>query len=638
MRAARLLLLVALGLAAAPACARAEAVTLDRAKLASFVDGAVLQALDFRHFAGLSIAVVDRDGVALARGYGIAGLNPRRPARADTLFRVGSISKTVVWIAVMQLVEQGKISLDDPINDHLPPALRIPDEGFREPIRIRHLMTHSAGFEDTFEGLFSDDPARLVPLDDYLRTHRPHRVREAGTLAVYSNYGAALAGALVAHVAGEAWADYAERHVLRPLGMATATYRGPYPAELARARGLPDPMPAELAAKLTDGFSWSNGAYRAHPFEYVNTLPAGELSASADDMAAYMRALLDPDLMEKSGVLRKETALEMRKPMFANYPGLGQIFHGFMDYSIGRGRPAFGHGGALTYQYATMQIYPEDGIGIFLAVNTPNGRPVLNNLPGSLLGEFVGRAPPIPPRAADAVAEAQRVAGPYRSLRTAYHRSERALLDYHATFKVTALRNGDITIGPSPYHFIPVGEGVFVHAESHAPVVFREVNGTMRVYDTEGTEPAERIGIFEQTGFLVLLAALAGLAVLVTLGADAWRALRGRHGGNRAALALDGACLVWIAAGLLFYFAVTPWLDSEEVVVFTYPGRLFPAACWTILAACLMTLLAAAASLGPWRPRGWRWPRWFRHAAALLVLAAFGLTLYDRGLVGYSGF
>jgi CubicO group peptidase (beta-lactamase class C family) len=123
----------------------------------------------------------------MARGYGAAAFDPYRKVDADTLFRVGSISKTPVWIAIMQLVEEGKLSLDDPINDRLPPALRIPDESFQKPILIRHLMTHTAGFEDSLEDLFVHDPARLLALDESLAAHRVHRVREPGTLAVYSN-------------------------------------------------------------------------------------------------------------------------------------------------------------------------------------------------------------------------------------------------------------------------------------------------------------------------------------------------------------------------------------------------------------------------------------------------------------------
>src|SRR5208282_812384 len=174
------------------------------------------------------------------------------------------------WIAIMQLVEQGRLSLDDPINDRLPPSLQVPDEGFQKPILVRHLMTHTAGFEDSTEGLFVHDPTKLMTLDQSLAAHHVHRVREPGTLAVYSNYGAALAGALVAHVVGETWQDYAERHILRPLGLGTATYREPYPESVATARELPEPVAAEVLAKTTNGFSWSSGAYHTQPFEYVS--------------------------------------------------------------------------------------------------------------------------------------------------------------------------------------------------------------------------------------------------------------------------------------------------------------------------------------------------------------------------------
>ena len=277
-----LALLMSCGANRAPAQTQSH---VDRTTIEAFVDGAVREALRADHIAGVSIAIVDRAGVVMARGYGAAAFDPYRKADADTLFRVGSISKTPVWIAIMQLVEQGKLSLDDPINNRLPPSLQVPDEGFQKPILVRHLMTHTAGFEDSTEGLFVHDPTKLMTLDQSLAAYRVHRVREPGTLAVYSNYGAALAGALVAHVAGETWQDYAERRILRPLGLATATYREPYPESVATARDpRPEPMAAEVLAKRRRmGFSWSSGAYHTQPFEYVSDdAPAGNAgSASA---------------------------------------------------------------------------------------------------------------------------------------------------------------------------------------------------------------------------------------------------------------------------------------------------------------------------------------------------------------------
>jgi CubicO group peptidase (beta-lactamase class C family) len=490
------------------------------------------------------------------------------------LFRVGSISKTAVWISLMQLVEQGKLSLDDPINDHLPPALRIPDEGFREPIRVRHLMTHSAGFEDSvLEGLFVLDPARLLPLDDYLAAHRVHRVREPGTLAVYSNYGAALAGALIAHVSEQPWQDYAEQHVLRPLGIASATYREPYSADLAKAHGLAEPMPASVAAEVTTGFAYSAGAFHAHPFEYVSDFsPAGAMSASANEMALYMRALLDPTLLEKAGVLRAETALAMRKGLSANTLELSAWRHGFMDYSVVRGREAFGHGGDVIFQHSTMEIFPDEGLAIFVSVNTPNGVPLLSALPNILLDAFAGPAAPTPGRVADAQAEAAKVVGTYRTLRLPSFRSERPVMSLMASFKVAALPSGDILVGGGPIRYFPIGEGVFSQTEGHGRIAFHEAGGRMRVYDAFSLAPADRIGFFEDIGWLELIAALTAFFSVCNVARAVRLAVRRERQGRAASLTLAGLGLLWLAAFALFYAAVRPWLADQDLAIFTYPA------------------------------------------------------------------
>ena len=635
-------LLLGLGLALSAlgfGLARAETPALDRIRVQAFVDGAIGEAMRSRRIAGVSVAIVDRSGVVMTRGYGVEALSPRKTADADTLFRVGSISKTPIWISLMQLVEQGKISLNDPINDHLPEALRIPDEGFREPIRIRHLMTHSAGFEDSLlDGLFVRDPARLRPLDEYLRTHRVHRVREAGALAVYSNYGAALAGALVAHVSGEPWQDYAEKHVLRPLGLIAATYREPYPAVLAKAQGLVDPMPPAVASQVTLGFSRAAGAFRAHGFEYVGDIaPAGAMSASANDMALYMQALLDPMLMEKAGVLTAETALAMREGLFGNTLELGAWRHGFMDYTFLRGRRGFGHGGDVVYQHSTMEIYPDEGLAIFVSVNSPNGRPLLDSLVTAFLDEFAGPAARQPPRVAAAQAEAMKVAGTYRTLRLPTYRSERFLMSYAASFEVVALPNGDITVGAGQARYHPVGEGLFVRNEDQGRIAFHEANGTMRLYDAQSLAPADRIGFFEDMAWPKLITALAALAIAWSIIAAIRRLILGQRQDGAASLALDGLSLLWLAAFVLFYLAVRPWLADDSAALLDYPGKLFPLACWALLAAGLATPLAGALAFGPFRPKHWGWWRWTRQGASLAIFASLAATLYNWGVLGYSG-
>jgi CubicO group peptidase (beta-lactamase class C family) len=121
-------LALAIALGAIDAIAQTQAPA-EHAKMEAFVDGAVREAMGAEKIAGVSVAIVDRAGVVMTRGYGAAAFEPYQKADADTLFRVGSISKTPVWIAIMQLVEEGQLSLDDPINDRLPPSLGSPTRG-----------------------------------------------------------------------------------------------------------------------------------------------------------------------------------------------------------------------------------------------------------------------------------------------------------------------------------------------------------------------------------------------------------------------------------------------------------------------------------------------------------------------------
>src|SRR5215208_5627747 len=165
--------------------------------LEAFVDGVVGAYMSHDQIAGVQVAVVRNGETLLVKGYGIDSVEPRRLVDPnESLFRIGSISKTLTWISLMQLAERGRLRLDDPINAHLPAELDVPDEGFEHPIRIVDLMNHAAGFEDLLQGLFVDENAPLLSLSEQLRERRPHRVREPGRRMAYSNYGAALAGAI----------------------------------------------------------------------------------------------------------------------------------------------------------------------------------------------------------------------------------------------------------------------------------------------------------------------------------------------------------------------------------------------------------------------------------------------------------
>ena len=163
--------------------------TLERDTLETYVDALVASRMEEHHIVGATVAIVHGGEVVLSKGYGYADLETRRPVKAEqTLFRVGSISKTLTFTGVMQLVEQGRIDLDADIRDYLTSVDLV--LSFDEPLSMRHLMAHTPGFEDRTFGHLWRDPEQILSITDYLRRYQPKQVRAPGETIAYSNYGA----------------------------------------------------------------------------------------------------------------------------------------------------------------------------------------------------------------------------------------------------------------------------------------------------------------------------------------------------------------------------------------------------------------------------------------------------------------
>ena len=155
MRNALALLLVTCGLVG-PAAAQARGLR-DSAEVEAFIDGTMAVWLRDKHIAGVTVSVVKGGALFFAKGYGYADVATKKPVDpAKTMFRIGSISKLFTWTAVMQLVEQGKLDLGRDVNEYL--DFKIPAT-FPEPITLKSILTHTAGFEEDGRDLFTEDPA-----------------------------------------------------------------------------------------------------------------------------------------------------------------------------------------------------------------------------------------------------------------------------------------------------------------------------------------------------------------------------------------------------------------------------------------------------------------------------------------------
>jgi CubicO group peptidase (beta-lactamase class C family) len=151
----------------------------------------------------------------------------------------------------MQLSEQGRLDLNDKVSKHLDFSLA---NSFPEPVRIKHLMAHTAGFEELNTGTFARTALEITPLGEYLSTSIPAIVRPPGQQTAYSNYGAALAGYIIERVTGQPWSDYVDQNVLQPLGMnATNTHHN---------------LNADFAERHAKSYSYHAGAFEAMGYQF----------------------------------------------------------------------------------------------------------------------------------------------------------------------------------------------------------------------------------------------------------------------------------------------------------------------------------------------------------------------------------
>jgi CubicO group peptidase (beta-lactamase class C family) len=320
---------------------------LTAANLASVIDPLMAEWIDNRKGPGAAVVVVTRDGPVFAKGYGFADIEARRPFTADaTLVRPGSISKLFTGIAVMQLVDAGKLDLDRDVNVYIDFSIPTPAGGV--PVTLRRLLTHRAGFEEHAKGIFSRD-REPEPLGRWLAENLPRRLFPNGDVEAYSNYGVALAGYVVERVSGEPYAAYVQRHTLDPLGMRHSTFF--------------QPLPDDLAPLMAKGYRRSDAPPLAY-FETFPAAPAGALSATATDMGRFLRALMNGGELDGVRILPKARLEEMMAPENSTPVGyLGLVFFGRKV----AGHDAIGHEGATTTFFSDLKLFPDQGVGIFVS-------------------------------------------------------------------------------------------------------------------------------------------------------------------------------------------------------------------------------------------------------------------------------
>jgi CubicO group peptidase (beta-lactamase class C family) len=350
------------------------------------IDAFVETEMDAQRIPGLALAVVRGERIVHARGFGEAD-SSGRAVSPQTPFVIGSLSKSVTALAVMQLVEAGKVELDAPVQRYVP-WFRVADEDASARITVRHLLNHTSGLSTktgrSFQGSGDVSDAALERAVRKLGTAAP--TEAVGETHQYSTINYSVLGLVVQEVSGQSYERYVEEHVFGPLGM-----RNSFTSEAeAEPRGL------------ATGHNYRFGRPAAVDLPYNRgLLPAGYLISSAEDMGRYAIAQLNGGRLDGTAVLSPAGTAELQRPAVET-PEDGTSYA--MGWFVGpvNGIPAVFHQGETFSYHANVVLLPGSDQGVVVLMNAENSldlfvRGRMGSIAEGVASLLEGREPPAPP-------------------------------------------------------------------------------------------------------------------------------------------------------------------------------------------------------------------------------------------------
>ena len=345
LRQLSLLVLVVLPASAA----LAQNGRFDLQKTKTVLTGVIEKTLADNGIPSMSIALVRGDSIVWKAAFGYTNMRSRTPATTETLYSTGSSFKSVTATAVMQLVEQGKLKLDDPINRYLGES-QVKDQSDK-PVTFTHILSHWSGLKNGAE----TQPiwGRKLPATLEAMTAGLSSVRPPETKWEYNNFAYGTAGLLVQKISGVEYEKYMVDNILKPLGVTT-----PHPV-------YPSPEMVERMAlpyKAGGSFGKPEPEVQVH----FDVYPAGDIYLTAEDMARYLAAQLNGGVFQGKRILSEESVREMHKERFGGDYGFGF----WMVHDSATGHTLIHHGGAIGGQRAFLIGDLDARVGVYYMTNS----------------------------------------------------------------------------------------------------------------------------------------------------------------------------------------------------------------------------------------------------------------------------
>ena len=338
----------------------------DRIKdLEPVLDKIVEEEMKSTHLPGVALVVVHDGKVIIKRGYGVAEVATSRPVDTErTLFRIGSVSKALTAFAVTRLIDQGKLRYDEDVSSYGGDMTNL--SGSDEPVEVRHLLTHTGGFDQIgldrhiyeWNRPLTERKAQRPDLDQFLSDNNLRRITPPGHVFRYDTYGITLAGLILSRITKLPFDKAMQQELFAPLGM----LRSFVEAE--------DDYMEDVAI----GYGWENNRYVSQPYEIYVTTPASSIDATPADMGRLLEALTGEGANEYGRLYSKETALSVLAPQYRPHPRFTGITHGLWESPSvnppnGPAVHSVGHGGSMLGFWTLMEIFTEKNVGVFIATN-----------------------------------------------------------------------------------------------------------------------------------------------------------------------------------------------------------------------------------------------------------------------------
>jgi serine beta-lactamase-like protein LACTB len=404
---------------------------------AQALDGFIAREVADKELPALSVALVDDQTIVWAKGFGFADPDKKTPATAETVYRVGSVSKLFTDIAIMQLVERGSLDLDEPVRKYLKDFK--PNNKFDKEITLRQLMTHRSGLcrESPVGNYFDDGVPSLAKTVESLNQTELIYAPESKTK--YSNAAIATVGRVIEVTREEPFPKYLQKRLLDPLGMQKSAFE-------------PEP---DLVKDLAKAVMWTyqGREFPAPTFE-LGMAPAGSMYTTVLDLGKFLSVLFADGKGPHGQVLEKKSLDEMFKPQFGKPEEKTGFGLGFLISEF-EGRRRIGHGGAI-YGFSTeLAALPDDKLGVIVVSSRDVTNAVTTHIANVALGQMlaVKQDKPLPKieettRLKPEVA--RKLAGRYQAGEKAFDLVERAgrltLLPAKGGFRTELRANGDALI------------------------------------------------------------------------------------------------------------------------------------------------------------------------------------------------